>query len=193
VCTLKKCHCCVCDACEKTKKKQKKNRADGFDHHKQRGGLLAAQSQPYDAISHYEKALSHAPDHPAAIVGLSDLLLEISCEAIPPEAPEPPLFPGMSPPITPPKISASPTPATNAPATSPEELNRLAARDRAYGLLSSLTKLGTGWDYSEAWFALAKCYEQSGQVEKAKEVLWWCVELEDTRPIRPWGCVKGGV
>ncbi|MCJ1380683.1 hypothetical protein MMC17_003791 [Xylographa soralifera] len=61
----------------------------------------------------------------------------------------------------------------------PETLDRLAARDRAYGLLSSLTKLGTGWDNSEAWFALARAYEESGQVEKAKDVLWWVVELEE--------------
>jgi hypothetical protein len=32
----------------------------------------------------------------------------------------------------------------------PANLNRLAARDRAYGLLSTPTKLGTGWDDSEA-------------------------------------------
>jgi hypothetical protein len=54
-----------------------------------------------------------------------------------------------------------------------------------------LTKLGVGWDYSEAWYALARCYELGGQVEKAKEVLWWVVELEDTRPIRQWSVVKG--
>lgn len=71
-------------------------------------------------------------------------------------------------------------------------LERLAARDRAYGLLSSLTKLGTGWDYSEAWFALARAYEEGGQLGKAKEVLWWCVELEDSRPIRTWREVAQG-
>lgn len=66
------------------------------------------------------------------------------------------------------------------------ELDRFAARDRAYGLLLSLTKLGTGWDLSSAWFALSRVYEQSGQMDKAREVLWWCVELEDKRPIRHW-------
>ena len=75
---------------------------------------------------------------------------------------------------------------------SSEELDRLAARDRAYGLLSSLTKLGTGWDDSEAWFALARAYEESGQIEKSKEVLWWVVELEEKRPIRPWSCLGQG-
>jgi hypothetical protein len=81
---------------------------------------------------------------------------------------------------------------THPTAPSPEELNRLAARDRAYGLLSGLTKLGQGWDYSEAWFALAKAYEHSGQIDKAKEVLWWCVELEDTRPLRHWRNITPG-
>lgn len=76
---------------------------------------------------------------------------------------------------------------------SPPELNRLAARDRAFGLLSTLTKLGSGWDYSEAWYTLARAYEESGQVEKTKEVLWWCIELEDTHPVRPWKALGGSV
>lgn len=73
----------------------------------------------------------------------------------------------------------------------PENLNRTAARDRAYGLLSTLTKLGTGWDNSEAWFALSRAHELGGEIDKAKNILWWCIELEDTRPIRHWrnlGC-----
>lgn len=74
----------------------------------------------------------------------------------------------------------------------PENLNRLAARDRAYGLLTTLTKLGSGWDNSEAWLALARANELGGEVEKAKEILWWCVELEDTRPIRHWLNICGG-
>ena len=72
------------------------------------------------------------------------------------------------------------------------ELTRLAARDRAYGLLSTLTKLGAGWDYSEAWYAMARAYEESGQIEKTKDVLWWCVELEDTHPVRSWKVVTTG-
>jgi hypothetical protein len=71
-------------------------------------------------------------------------------------------------------------------------LDRLAARDRAYGLLSGLTKLGTGWNYSEAWFALARVYEESGQVDKARDVLWWCVELEENRAVRDWRCAAAG-
>lgn len=71
-------------------------------------------------------------------------------------------------------------------------LDRLAARDRAYGLLSGLTKLGTGWNYSEAWFALARVYEESGQVDKARDALWWCVELEENRAVRDWRCAAAG-
>lgn len=70
--------------------------------------------------------------------------------------------------------------------------DRLAARDRAYGLLSGLTKLGSGWNDSEAWFALARAYEESGQVDKARDALWWCVELEDSRGVRAWEVVGGG-
>jgi len=75
---------------------------------------------------------------------------------------------------------------------SPRELSRLAARDRAYGLLSTLTKLPSGWHNSEAWFTLARAYELSGQAEKAKEALWWTVELENSKPARPWAEVSPG-
>ena len=85
-----------------------------------------------------------------------------------------------------------PTPAPTGRDTSPETLDRLAARDRAYALLSAVTKLGDGWDSSEAWFALARAYEESGQIEKAQECLWWVVELEEKRPVRHWRCVGGG-
>jgi hypothetical protein len=71
-------------------------------------------------------------------------------------------------------------------------LDRVAARDRAYGLLSTLTKLGTGWNHSEAWFALARSYELGGQLEKSRECLWWCVELEEARAVRDWSEVLGG-
>lgn len=81
---------------------------------------------------------------------------------------------------------SSQTPQASASSPSPELLNRLAARDRAYMLLSTLTKLGEGWDDSEAWAMLARVYELSGQVDRAKECLWWVVELEDGRPLRPW-------
>lgn len=83
-------------------------------------------------------------------------------------------------------LGASSAPARPSHTTDTRVLNRTAARDRAYGLLSSLTKLPHGWDDSEAWYALARAYEESGQVEKAKEALWTVVGLEDTRPRRCW-------
>lgn len=69
---------------------------------------------------------------------------------------------------------------------SPAVLNRLAARDRAYLLLSTLTNLGTGWDNSAAWYSLARSYELSKQVDKSKQALWWVVSLEDHKPVRSW-------
>ncbi|KAF1957572.1 filamentation protein-like protein [Byssothecium circinans] len=167
-----------------------------------RGHLLLAQGLKHEARTDFERAVLHFPNHPDAIVGLSDILLDIYCEVIP-------LEPGYSstthirsstttgssssedpvgPKIT--QLTAHTPSAENQ--LSPPELNRLAARDRAFGLLSTLTKLGTGWDYSEAWYALARAYEESGQIEKTKEVLWWCVELEDTHPIRNWESVTLG-
>lgn len=77
-------------------------------------------------------------------------------------------------------------------ATSTSLLDRLAARDRAYALLNNLTKLGTGWNNSEAWSVLARAYELGGQVNKARDALWWCVELEEGRGIRDWFVVGSG-
>ncbi|KAG6041360.1 hypothetical protein E4U41_004770 [Claviceps citrina] len=71
-------------------------------------------------------------------------------------------------------------------------VDRLSARERAFTLLSGLTRLGTGWDNSEAWFALARAHEEGGQVEKAKEVLWWCVELEEAKGVREWRSLGNG-
>lgn len=196
----------------------------------QRGYLSIARKLPYAALSDFEAALTHFPDHPSAIVGLSNILLDIYTETLPP----PPSLPCIEPPspINTPSQSNLNTstlrqsiPLTAGPATSstmpavqlgslsfensdrasmslkPSNsdnsdsnglLDRLAARDRAYGLLSGLTKLGSGWNYSEAWFALARAQEEAGQVEKARDALWWCVELEDGRGVRGWDCVGAG-
>ncbi|KAJ8114878.1 hypothetical protein ONZ43_g4795 [Nemania bipapillata] len=202
-------------------------------------GLLAAdEGTPYISRAYFEEALMHYPDHPSAIVGLSNILLDIYSEvlepppAIPSIAGEP--APGQT--IngvakakvpTPPKNAASclllatplglgggthysnvvsdngrtkfPTQETSEPTTTDKLpapykadslplIDRLAARDRAYGLLSGLTKLGKGWNYSDAWFALARAHEESGQADKAKEALWWCVELEEGMGVRDWHC-----
>ncbi|KAJ4324145.1 hypothetical protein N0V94_001501 [Neodidymelliopsis sp. IMI 364377] len=166
-----------------------------------RGDLLVAQSLKHDARTDFERALLHFPDHPQGIVGLSNILLDIYCEAIPMEPTRAteilPVSPAHVPTI--PQSSAETKKhhlTSHIPSAenqlSPPELSRLAARDRAFGLLSTLTKLGAGWDYSEAWYTLARAYEESEQLEKAKEVLWWCVELEDTHPLRSWKSVASG-
>ena len=176
---------------------------DGYSaNNQQRGELARAMKQPFDALAFFEKALAHFPDHSIAVVGLCEILLDIYAQKIPCELPEPSPIPPESAEasrlakserdVTGKVENGAVKPAAAAALDSPESLNRMAARDRAYQLLSTLTKLGSGWDNSEAWFALARAYEESGQVDKAKEVLWWCVELEDTRPLRRWGCAGGG-
>ncbi|KAK2000069.1 filamentation protein [Colletotrichum falcatum] len=207
------------------------------------GYLSLAKGSPYLARSDFEMALTHHPDHPAAIVGLSDILLDIYSEKILP----PPAIPTLS---VPEDVSSLPLPPSELPklaipqsglpseplglgshasgsgfgktdnaqqsataassvnsldrteweeklpapykATSVPKIDRLAARDRAYGLLSSLTKLGSAWNNAEAWFALARAHEESGQIDKAKEVLWWCVELEEGTGVREWQCLGSG-
>ena len=197
-----------------------------------------ACGKPYEARADFETALNHFPDHAAAIVGLSDILLDIYSEkllpqpVVPsfnleenilsdisaplqaaskfPELPSQPLGLGtrkveskvdkeednLENGLAALKLKSKPNGASDLPpphkATSLPLHDRLAARDRAYGLLSGLTKLGTGWNNSEAWFTLARAYEESGQVDKAKGALWWCVELEDGRGAREWTCVDAG-
>ncbi|RAR11452.1 filamentation protein [Stemphylium lycopersici] len=167
-----------------------------------RGELLVAQSMAHEARTDFERALQHFPDHPEGIVGLSNILLDIYNETIPLEPVDiadtlsPTLPSSSSPTKASPSMSRSQHLTSHTPSVenqlSPPELTRLAARDRAFGLLSTLTKLGAGWDYSEAWYALSRAYEESGQIEKTKEVLWWCVELEDTHPVRSWTTVTTG-
>lgn len=204
---------------------------------KQTGLLSVAEGLPYKARADFEEALMHYANHAAAIVGLSNILLDIYAEVLSPV----PAIPGIAEPdgqpinidettanhdglaLRPKSVLALPAlplgplglgEVTGSPATpkqqpptrslSTEELpapykakslplvDRLAARDRAYGLLSGLTRLGSGWNDSDAWFALARAHEESGQLEKAKEALWWCVELEEGRGIRDWNSVGAG-
>ncbi|SMY27323.1 unnamed protein product [Zymoseptoria tritici ST99CH_1A5] len=196
--------------------------------------LSLALSKPFAALSHYEQAVSLSPDHPVAIIGLSNLLLDIFEETLPAEEPMPstrPLLIASNPLIrearptlprptssssgpsrrpslvgTPSFLDQKPRPvieddseeATTTtgrrarPDPTPAELNRLAARDRAYMLLSNLTKLGTGWDDSEAWMAFARACELSGEVKRARQALWWVVELEEKRGVRGWEVVGAG-
>ncbi|KAI1363686.1 hypothetical protein F5Y08DRAFT_234587 [Xylaria arbuscula] len=206
-------------------------------------GLLAVEEGiPYVARAYFEEALMHYPDHPSAIVGLSNILLDICTEILLP----PPAIPSITGEMTPTEVPYNPTkvkspalgqmdgsrllsttplglgsdahwdvgvsgietalPSSKIPlelfvadelpapykAKSLPVIDRLAARDRAYGLLSGLTKLGRGWNYSDAWFALARAHEESGQPDKAKEALWWCIELEEGMGIRDWRSVGVG-
>lgn len=168
----------------------------------EQAALHASVGNVDQALAAYETALGHFPDHPPATIGLCNILLDTY--SAPPPAPITPAIPLSPPPSTPtlaslPLLPSShethqPKPTTNNPNSdntttnpTPDHLSRLAARDRAYGLLSALTKSGSGWDDSEAWFALARAYEESGQVDKAKESLWWVVELEEGRGVRGWG------
>lgn len=174
----------------------------------ERGFIAQAQDLPFEALEHFEQAVMYWPDHTKSTVNLSNLLLDIYDQTLPAEPPQPKLdletsrISLLSPPLKPknPKEPLHTTPSgkrdkANKDPTQKGEaeyLNRLAARDRAYGLLSTLTKLGSAWDNSEAWLAMARAYEAGDQIEKTKEVLWWCVELEDRRPIRHWWNLGSG-
>jgi hypothetical protein len=194
---------------------------------------------PYAARAEFESALAYYPDHPAAIVGLSNILLDIYSEKLLPTPAIPPLdgheifddagqaTSESSPtalktlPFTPLGLVSDPSSTDANPGEGDEKdsakatgsggesrdedalpqpykafhlplIDRLAARDRAFTLLSGLTRLGTGWDYSDAWFALARAHEESGHVDKAREVLWWCVELEEAMGVRDWRSLAGG-
>lgn len=183
------------------------------DVHAEQGFLAKTQSRPHGAIEFFEKALMRDPDHPKATIGLANMLLDIWDQTLPAEPQQSEMKPNLD--VS--TLSLLPTsskqnetskrttetqqshnlkPAPSQPQSPDEEpkyLNRLSARDRAYGLLSALTKRGSSWDNSEAWYALSRAYEAGGQIEKLKEVLWWCIELEDRRPIRHWSNIGSGV
>ena len=171
---------------------------------KQQGELAAARSQPFEALSQFDRALAYYPDHSAGIVGVSNILMDIYEEKLPIEEPESSLpLPSVSTsqiltkhPVVSTSTAQPPAPTANRAQRrrnqkdpSPEQLNRLAARDRAYMLLSNLTRQGYGWNNSDAWYALARAHELSNQISKAKQALWWVVELEESRPVRDWAAI----
>ncbi|KAI1312681.1 hypothetical protein EDD11_002880 [Mortierella claussenii] len=55
--------------------------------------------------------------------------------------------------------------------------------EMAEGVLEMTTK-GLGWDCAEAWFYLGKVFEASDRLTRAKECLWFALDLESSRPIR---------
>ncbi|KAL8771553.1 MAG: hypothetical protein Q9209_002995 [Squamulea sp. 1 TL-2023] len=168
------------------------------DVHAEQAALHLQLSNPDAASEEFEKALGWFPDHNAATVGLSNMLLDYYKQKRLASEPAESSFESPKPR---PMLASLPTSRSfridssertdRSPEEPPTLLSRLAARDRAYGLLSMLTKSGRGWDDSEAWFGLASVYEESGQEERAKEALWWVVELEEGRPVRDWSCAGG--
>ena len=185
----------------------------------QHGYLLQAQLELDASVTQFEQAISRCPDHPSAIVGLCNILLDTSAPLVTSRPTPPsvsytshhesvisrsPATRAGSSPLQDTQVGHQDPAATfgsipgNPACTSPNgpthanpsdptlELDRLAARDRAYGLLVSLVDTSAGWDYSDAWLALARLHELSGETEKARQELWRCVELEDHRPVRHW-------
>lgn len=53
----------------------------------------------------------------------------------------------------------------------------------AEGFLDTATQTNA-WDSPEAWYLLAKVYENTRRRQRAKECLLYALELEKTRPIR---------
>ncbi|CAG7915479.1 unnamed protein product [Penicillium olsonii] len=185
------------------------------DVYAEQGLLSQARSNPHQAIRYFEDALLRYQNHPIATIGLANLLLDIWDETLTLEPSNPDVDlnasrlsllsdtpkPKSAKAISTEDLKVSPETEneeseespSSAQDVEPKQLHRLAARDRAYGLLSALTKLGSSWDSSEAWYALSRAYEAGEQIEKLKEVLWWCIELEDRRPIRHWSNIGSGV
>ena len=167
-------------------------------------------------MEHFEEALTRYLDHPKATIVLADLLLDIWDKKIPSEPAQEDVdvnasmqsllaetLNNQNKALNKARSKSRdtkedlPKPQNNQPRWAsneePRYLNQLAARDRAYGLLSALTKRGSSWDNSEAWYVLGRAYEAGGQINKLREVLWWCIELEDRRPIRHWSNIGSGL
>ncbi|KAG0261688.1 hypothetical protein BG011_000784 [Mortierella polycephala] len=55
--------------------------------------------------------------------------------------------------------------------------------EMAEGILETTTK-SHGWDSAEAWLYLGKVFEASARLSRAKECLWYALDLESSKPIR---------
>ncbi|KAL7274093.1 hypothetical protein RUND412_003014 [Rhizina undulata] len=152
----------------------------------ERGWLALAQGKKETAMGYFDAAIAVDFNHPAAIIGLSQILLEVPAVSS--------ATPSIRPSTTSLQQPAAPLPQQVLPKSKEQAeealLSSLALANRALGLLVHLTNSGRGWDIPEAWFALATAYELSGELEKAKHALWKCVELEDSRGVRAWAAVR---
>lgn len=183
----------------------------------ERGQLAQAEGLLRDALRSYEESVQYNPTHLVGTIGLCNLLLDIYDEKFPVDDDEDGEEQGVRPSSSSsvnnnnnkkkergvsndkglkdrPSIKV-PEPyrkeyPTDEP--SPKLTNRLAARDRASMLLSMLTKTGHAWDSSEAWYLLSRANEQTGDIGKTRDLLWWCIELEDKKPIRHWSSLGPG-
>ncbi|KAG0353593.1 hypothetical protein BGZ54_002181 [Gamsiella multidivaricata] len=55
--------------------------------------------------------------------------------------------------------------------------------EMAENMLETTTK-SQGWSNAEAWFYLGKVFEASDRLGRAKECLWYALDLEQSRPVR---------
>ncbi|KAF9095692.1 hypothetical protein BGX23_000103 [Mortierella sp. AD031] len=55
--------------------------------------------------------------------------------------------------------------------------------EMAESVLDTTTK-SQGWNSAEAWFYLGKVFEATDRLPRAKECLWYALDLEQSRPIR---------
>ncbi|KAA8894461.1 hypothetical protein FN846DRAFT_1000212 [Sphaerosporella brunnea] len=150
----------------------------------ERGFLASAQGRKALAAELFEQAIALDVDHPQAIIGISKLLLNVKDMDLEPDFVD---------------SSASARPCSRGTDSSSGEgneeanLNKLASRNRALGLLEKLVVSPRGWDLPDAWFLLADALEKAGEIERAKCALWRVVELEDGTGIRGWRVCGVGV
>ncbi|KAG0030311.1 hypothetical protein BGZ82_007495 [Podila clonocystis] len=55
--------------------------------------------------------------------------------------------------------------------------------EMAESILDAATR-SHGWDNAEAWFCLGKVFENTNRLARAKECLWYALDLEASRPVR---------
>ncbi|KFH70298.1 hypothetical protein MVEG_03149 [Podila verticillata NRRL 6337] len=82
------------------------------------------------------------------------------------------------------------TKATALEAYHPASLTRIGksyfeagSLEMAESMLDAATR-SQGWDNAEAWFCLGKVFEDTNRLARAKECLWYALDLEASRPAR---------
>lgn len=151
----------------------------------EKGYLMLARSKKPLATQFFEAAISIDVDHAQGILGLSQLLLDNPINLANP------VQHLSRPPSQQTEVSTAKTEAAEIADETNEEamLDRLAATNRALGLLEKLVATAHGWDIAEAWLLLSDALEKAGEVGRAKDALWRVVELEDGTGVRRWGSV----